>query len=120
MDLSRQLVLRHPQLAGDDRVGRAIRIIHQHQVQRIVGSTFEVRSTSRDKRYLISLLKPECQCEDWAKGHICKHLIACMLYNVMDGNDFPDVLPKPPSSPLPEQSRITWNPVAWARAQLAG
>ena len=122
MQISRQLISQFPELAGDYRVGRAQNIVKDGLVTKLGKHTFEVRSTSRDKRYMISMLKPECQCEDWHKGHVCKHILACIITMVLAGEGLPAALPKPPASQPnpPTQPRTTWNPLAWARAQLAG
>jgi hypothetical protein len=64
------------EVVKETREDRADRILRNGGVLYQEGKKFEVRSESRDMVYPVDLEIPGCQCQDWSRGHFCKHLRA--------------------------------------------
>lgn len=60
-----------------DRLERAENLLMEGKVHRVEGLNMYVVRGSQP--YLVDLEAETCNCPDYSKGHVCKHLLAVLL-----------------------------------------
>lgn len=64
------------------RLERAKELLREGKVHRVEGLP-RVYVVEGQNRYLVDLEKETCTCPDWKGGHLCKHLLAAGMVEIL-------------------------------------